>query len=414
MKPTPLVDPFRPRMALLAFLAAILVGAVLPAVYSNRLLAQRQSEAQLWAQQVAQRISVSTTVRPRLWPYDTRGLKAFSAAVTSAPIRGRVCLDTPRRNGVFCLGERRTEPIVGWAVITVGDRVVGRVSVQLDSQELAGMTLAAWMGAGSLGLILGLALFFLPTGTVRRADERNEELWQTILDANAQLEGRVAERTKALARSERQLRKLSARLVAAQEDERSRISRDLHDDLGQVLTGLRLRLTTAQALLHGDPAATPHLEAALDAVDAGVERVRRLAHGLRPVALDSLGLTDALDGLILDWREATDVEVETDWAEDEPAGPDAEVLFRVTQEALTNVSRHAQATRVRVLTRSSAEAWSVSIEDDGLGLSTASGDGVGLIGLRERLAERGGLLTMDESPLGGVLLQASIPRSGEN
>ena len=258
----------------------------------------------------------------------------------------------------------------------------------------------------------GLGLFFLPTGTVRRADERNEELWQTVLDANAQLEGRVAERTNALARSERQLRKLSARLVAAQEDERARISRDLHDDLGQVLTGLRLRLTTAQALLDGEPDAAPHLEAALDAIDAGVERVRRLAHGLRPVALDSLGLTDALNGLVLDWREATEVEVETEWAEDEPSGPDAEVLFRVIQEALTNVSRHARASRVRVATRASDDAWWVAVEDDGPGLGVSSSDGVGLIGLRERLAERGGVLTVDVSSLGGVSLQATIPRNG--
>ena len=127
----------------------------------------------------------------------------------------------------------------------------------------------SWVIAGLLGLSLGAVLFFLPVGTVRLGDEQNQALWDALSEANTHLEARVEARTA-------ELRKLGVRLVHVQEEERSRLSRDLHDELGQTLTGLRLRLTALSVIVENNENATAQLTEALKAIDAGVDQVRGL------------------------------------------------------------------------------------------------------------------------------------------
>ena len=132
-----------------------------------------------------------------------------------------------------------------------------------------------------------MTLFFLPVLTVRRGDAVNTELWSALEASNALLESRVEARTGALEETQMELRELGARLVAVQVEERARISRDLHDELGQSLTALRLRLSAAEAVLPEGNPASDHLTAAITAVDEGIDQVRGLAHNLRPPALEA-------------------------------------------------------------------------------------------------------------------------------
>lgn len=392
MKPAPLAGRFSRRMLPLALLAGAVVGGVVPFFYAREAVAERAGEATAWARQLADRLEGLARTRPTLWPYDRLALDALVEPLVGPPIDARVRLDTASHPAIYEAGAARGDAVGGWATVGRGPRAVGRVRVELPAPERA---VAVWIGAPIVGLALAAGLFFLPLAAVRRGDARNRALWQALVEANASLEARVEARTAELRRREAELQALGARLVAVQEEERARISRDLHDDLGQVLTGLRLRLTALEAA--ADAATRPHLEAALEAVDDGVEAVRRLAHDLRPPALDALGLADAIAGHARSWAAMAGLEVALDLAPVQPDSAAAEVLFRVCQEALTNIARHADARRVDVHLSPADDGWRLVVEDDGRGFSPGGGEGagLGLVGARERVEQAGGYLDLE-------------------
>ncbi len=414
MKPAPLAGRFARRMLPLALLAGAVVGGVVPFFYTRQVVAERAGEATAWARQLADRIEGLARTRPTLWSYDRLTLDALAAPLLGPPVDARVRLDTHSHPAIYEAGEPHPDAVGGWAVVRRGARPIGRIRVELPAPR---GPVAVWIGAPLVGLALAAGLFFLPLAAVRRGDERNAELWRALVEANASLEARVEARTAELRRRETELQALGARLMAVQEEERARISRDLHDDLGQVLTGLRLRLTALEAALAG--AHQAHLTAALAAVDDGVEAVRRLAHDLRPPALDALGLLDAIDSHARSWAAMAGLEVELALESVQPDANAAEVLFRVCQEALTNVARHADAARVRITLGPADDGWRLEVEDDGRGFNGADapgegGGGLGLLGARERVERAGGYLdlepgTRSDGTAGGARVVAWLP-----
>ena len=202
-----------------------------------------------------------------------------------------------------------------------------------------------------------------------------------------------------------------ARAVEAQELERRRLARELHDEIGQDLTSLLLNLRTLEEAESADEvrgaAATLR-----DAVVTALQDVRRLAVELRPKALDDFGLVPALERLIDTFMEQTGIEVKlTDALGGRRLPPDHETaLYRIVQEALTNVVKHAQARRVSILLTFMDSAAAAIIEDDGLGFDPAAEhEGLGLLGMRERLQLVGGKLTIESSPTSGTTLRAEVP-----
>ncbi|MCA9542113.1 MAG: sensor histidine kinase, partial [Myxococcales bacterium] len=325
------------------------------------------------------------------------------------PVRARVRLDIADREAIFSAGGPvRPGEVAGWATVQVEGCAVGRVEVRLTADAARRSARFVWIGAALMGIALGAGLFFLPVATVRRGDARDAELWAALAEANASLEARVEARTAELRHREQQLQALGARLVAVQEEERARISRDLHDELGQTLTGLRLRLAALEAVT--DARAKPHLDVAQAAIDSAVEQVRTLAHRLRPPALDALGLADAVRAHAEEWSALAGLEAEVAVdLPDEPPAEVAEVLFRVAQEALTNVARHAAASAVRLTLEEADDGWRLSVQDDGRGLGEQTGGGLGLIGARERVERAGGYLDIENGEAGGALLVAWLP-----
>lgn len=230
----------------------------------------------------------------------------------------------------------------------------------------------------------------------------------------------VTERKKmeeALRRSERRLRELGRQLVSAQEEERARVSRELHDEAGQSLTALKIHLE----LLHGElPAGATDLGArlreAVALVEATVDRVRALAQDLRPPALDTLGLNRTLEGFCRTFAHRTHLPVEYSGVELPSLRDAAQIcLYRFLQEALTNAAKHARASRVRVRLEAHPGAARLAVEDDGAGfdaaraLGGAEAGGLGLVGMRERIELLEGRLEIRSAPGAGTVIAAVVP-----
>jgi signal transduction histidine kinase len=212
------------------------------------------------------------------------------------------------------------------------------------------------------------------------------------------------------------LQRSRERLVAAREEERRRLRRDLHDGLGAQLAGLTVQAGVLRRLIGEDPPAAEELAGELrQELRGAIADIRRLVQGLRPPALDELGLAGALERLAEVIGAEADGPRITVEAGDVPALPAAvEVaVYRIVQEALTNVVRHASAGSFVVGLEVAPQTVVVTVTDDGVGLVRAPGSaGVGLSSMRERAEEMGGTATVEDAPVGGVLVRAELPRSG--
>ncbi|WP_172823095.1 PAS domain-containing sensor histidine kinase [Hydrogenophaga sp. RAC07] len=219
---------------------------------------------------------------------------------------------------------------------------------------------------------------------------------------------------KDLLRSRRTLRELSASLVEAREEERRRIARELHDELGQRLTALKLEMIACQRD-HPDLAVGERAQLMLDMLDETVASARRIAMDLRPLMLDDLGLPEAIDWLVQEFKRRTGIEVDTRLGEGlrELPPPLATTLYRIVQEALTNITRHARATRVSIGLQGRDHELLLTIQDNGVGFARgfrSHGQGsFGLLGIRERVLMLGGRLSVGNVPEGGARLVVHVP-----
>jgi signal transduction histidine kinase len=216
----------------------------------------------------------------------------------------------------------------------------------------------------------------------------------------------VAIRTRLLAG---ELQESRERLVLGREDDRRRIRRDLHDGLGPVLGGVALRLQAAGNAIDADPERARELVGlARTEVSDALEDVRRLVHDLRPPALDDLGLEAAVQQQADRVRSEVDVVVEADGVTGLPAAVEV-AAYRIVSEALTNVVRHARATRVEVRLLGGPSALTVVVADDGRGIGADVTAGVGLLSLRERAEELGGRCEVSCPEPGGTTVRAVLP-----
>ena len=216
------------------------------------------------------------------------------------------------------------------------------------------------------------------------------------------------------------LQKLSAELMNAQEAERKRISQELHDELGQALTAMRINLAALEkeALPNLSRASQAKLTETGRLVDETLDHVRELSHALRPTMLDELGLVPTLRWYVTRYAERLGIRVEFEaiGLEDRPAVEIETALYRIVQEALTNIARHAQARQVHLRLACQESRLMALIEDDGIGFDahkwmaadTAS-SGAGLFGMRERVARCGGTFTIQSRPGRGTRLFVELP-----
>jgi two-component system, NarL family, sensor histidine kinase UhpB len=211
----------------------------------------------------------------------------------------------------------------------------------------------------------------------------------------------------------RRLRDIAARALNATEEERKRIARELHDGTAQTLAALRVRLRVARAAEDAE-VRSQLLERIGSELGEATEEIRRIAQGLRPPALDMLGLAPAIESFARGIGDTTGLEVVTEIRPVEDLlAPEAELaLYRIVQEALSNVSRHAAAERVLIRLEAVGRSVLACIEDDGFGFAVVdemSSGGLGLFGMQERAAYVGGTVEIESEPGRGTRIRATIP-----
>ena len=247
-------------------------------------------------------------------------------------------------------------------------------------------------------------------------------LAHTMVDGRAEVTAvlrDVTQRRRAeseLQESNRQLRALSTSLQEVREQERSRIAAELHDELGQQLTGLKLELSwLAARVKDGRGARVEEVDAMRHQLDATIASVRRIATDLRPRVLDDLGFCDAVAWQASEFARRSGIAVELDLAGFECVGEDAvaTALFRIVQESLTNIARHSRATHVKVQVqlRPTDDAVVLRVRDDGLGFDATerTGQGIGLVIMRERATALGGDLRVHSKPGAGTTIEVTLP-----
>ncbi len=246
----------------------------------------------------------------------------------------------------------------------------------------------------------------------RHVEERTDELRRTVETMLAEVKERRA--------AEEQARTLIGQLVTAQEDERRRISRDLHDQLGQQLTALRLKLSAMREECDQDETARSRIEEVQALAERIDSEVDFLAWELRPTALDDLGLATALMNFVEEWSGHYQISAEarvTGFNSGElRLSPQTETcIYRIAQESLNNVYKHAQAARVSVILERRDGHAMLIVEDDGVGFDLAEapswedGRGLGLVGMRERAALLGGSVELESAPGKGTTVFARVP-----
>ena len=228
---------------------------------------------------------------------------------------------------------------------------------------------------------------------------------------------REVETQQHLRASQEQLRRLAASIQTAREEERASLARELHDELGQTLTALKLELArTADVLKKSSPTtdAMNRLQSLVGLVDIGVAMVKRIATNLRPPTLDHLGLAEAIRWEAATFRARSGVrcQVVADRERSSLSLPQQIALFRIFQEALTNITRHAHASAVRVRLSTSRDTFELSVRDNGRGITSAEAadtQSIGILGMRERAAQAGATLAIAGKPGKGTMVTVRVP-----
>jgi signal transduction histidine kinase len=219
---------------------------------------------------------------------------------------------------------------------------------------------------------------------------------------------------KRLRTSGEEIREFAARLEGVREEERTRVAREIHDELGQALTILKLDLSWVQSRIPAAAATRRKMKEIIAHVDDTIERVRRISSELRPAILDDLGLIPAIEWQIGEFRKRTGIRTRVISKAEGLALPrdTAAAVFRVVQEALTNVMRHAEASRLQVELKLKDHEFRISIQDNGVGMKRSAESGLsslGILGMKERIIRLGGHFNIVSEPGQGTQLDIAIP-----
>jgi PAS domain S-box-containing protein len=320
------------------------------------------------------------------------------------------------------------------AIVAVVDRDMRFISAQgaglaalnLDPNAMVGQTVGR-LGGSKAVTATRTALEGEPTRFEHTYNGRTfDNLVEPLRDRDGTIKGAITlsvditERRQAeaaLADSREQLRGLSSALNHLQEEERRRIAREVHDELGQRLTSLRLELDFLRTEWRKGELeqANARIAAMFDLIDETLGTVRRVATALRPAVLDDFGFQAALEQELASFRKRTRTTTTSSFCPDDLAvdADRATALYRIVQEALTNIARHAGATSVEVHVEASGDDLCAEIVDDGRGITAAeihSGTTLGLLGMRERANALGGSVIIEGRPGRGTRVLVKIPR----
>jgi len=391
-------------MAPLALLLIFVVTVAAPIAFYVLGLRALRIQAGASARQAAQLIGREAQHRPVLWRYDT--LKLLPHLRSYEMQESIVSIDVVDPSGAPIelqraeTSEALARAAVIWqqAPILVDGEPVGTVWVAASTVGVRTGALLMLIPFGLLGAVLAGLMYWLPLRALQQAEASE-----------------LARAYRELQRKEQSLRELTSRTVGMQEAERRAIARELHDSVGQAMTAIRLNLQVLaeRGRADHDGGLAELLDRTTELVDDALEEVRRAVHRLGPSILDDVGLADALARTCEDLGDRAGVEVDSRVELPEGGLPPAvEVTcYRVVQEALTNVARHAGATQAKVRLAAADGQARVEVTDNGRGFeSQAQRSRVrGLRGMQERVELLGGSLEVGSAPGEGTRIVAVIP-----
>ena len=264
------------------------------------------------------------------------------------------------------------------------------------------------LGIAALSAVSLLGLF-LYLRQLAKQEGHQLELGRIMQAQRDRLEVQVRERTE-------QLTELAQHLETAREDERGRLARDLHDELGALLTSAKLDAARIKSRLGSvGPEATERLNHLVSALNTGIALKRRIIEDLRPSALSNLGLVTTLEILAREFAERASIPVHCDLAPVKLKLSAELVVYRLVQESITNISKYAGATQVWIKLATSDGQVSVSVRDDGVGFDATKKpkSAYGLVGMRYRIEAKGGVLSILSTPGGGSTVSAQLPESAQ-
>lgn len=310
--------------------------------------------------------------------------------------------------GEITMGHART------AIESMQNSVDAVLTVRLKEMERARTKTSSYLLAGTL-LTIGIVTWLLYI--VQRETVQRIRAQEALRKSNAELEGRVQDRTLQLRLSNDRLRTLSRQVIQVQEQERRRIARDMHDEIGHSLIALKLELQEIKDQVEGS-AAEPLVRGCIEFVGPLLQQVRRLALELRPSLLDELGLHEASKWYVMQFAKRTGLTVAFN-SESQSSRFSEEIeitAFRVLQESLNNVVKHAHATSVTIVLRQIADCFQIKICDNGAGFvpaearaGTLKGESFGLSSMEERVRLVGGTLRVVSAPKIGTEISATFP-----
>ncbi len=426
----------RARLLPLAVLLALVVSTTAPLAYLALTLEGVRVAAESRAHEIAREIRREVEERPILWRYGSA--KLFTHLNNTATSAGLLTIAVVDRKGRpidldLDLGTRASPEVPAlWvsAPLTLHGDPVADVWVAADPRPAIGGALRLLLGFGILGLGVGGLVYWLPMRAIGRAESRIGALIDrlgrahaALEELNATLELQVAERShellvayEALRRKEEHLRALSGRAVALQEAERRVIARELHDSAGQALTAIRIHLQLIAQSSESPEVVARLAEKTQTITDATLEEIRRAVTMLGPAILDDVGLEAAIERLCDDLREDDHLEIfaDVELGDCRPLTPALEsTIYRLVQESLTNIARHAEAREAHVKLVATPGGLLLTIRDDGRGFSVdeaiARSRSHGLIGMRERAELLGGELDISSQPGAGTVVTARLP-----
>jgi signal transduction histidine kinase len=294
-------------------------------------------------------------------------------------MKGTFARTTPRR----ALESALIYALLGVAWIMISDAIVERSALPPGVQHFV----QSWKG--SLFVLVTAAMLYLLLRVTFSTISASQVRIETLLN---------------------QLRLLARHERGSREQERARIARDLHDELGQQLTGLKFDVAAIAADAGAErPAITQRLTTLSQALDEAIRTVRRISTELRPGVLDQLGLPAALEWVAHDYSRRTGIRASITVSEGNLPDEIATALFRVVQESLTNIARHSGATEFSVVLSREPAGVVLEIRDNGVGYSQAS-EGFGVLGMRERVETLGGSFTIGPVSGGqGTQIRCSFP-----
>jgi signal transduction histidine kinase len=306
---------------------------------------------------------------------------------------GRRTMDEVRAEvDTMAAGQRRQldDAVNRWAA----DVAFARLGMELMTAFTVALLLVVWLLA-------------------RRDAQQRDARRRSVVEDKRRLEVVVEERTAALS-------ELSNHLQVVREDERSKLARDIHDELGGILVGAKMDIAwVEERLKKRDPESAAKLERALQALDDGVQIKRRIVEELRPTLLDNLGLAAAVDWQVHEIcdRAGLQCEIATPPDDSEIAPQTSIALYRILQEALTNIVKYAHAKHVSVDLGVGGDTITLLIEDDGVGIADDAQNNLlshGIAGMRQRVRALRGDFSISRRPEGGTVIEVNIPRGTQS